>query len=117
MTDPPYSLLSHIGDLLGIGPGQTFTDPCFKVAHGITDDPQAHIDALVEAGVLERLGTWGAEPSGRHITAYGVVQPHVHDWRVIGPTQADSVSQVLVGCGCGNKHWVLNRLPIEVPDD
>lgn len=89
----------------------------FDQAKHILADPQGHIDALVEAGVLERLGTWGAEPSGRHITAYGVVQPHVHDWRVIGPTQADSVSQVLVGCGCGNKHWVLNRLPIEVPDD
>ena len=113
MTDPPYSLLSHIGDLLGIGPGQTFTDPCFKVAHGITDDPQAHIDALVEAGVLVDNDP-GMHGVFKHW--YTVAAPHAHEWRVCWVGNTDTAVQVQCK-NCGERTLVTNRLPIEVPDD
>ena len=55
--------------------------PCSIIRNRIVDDPQSHIDALVEAGVLrvveKNLG-WveGVSPHGGRLTVrYEVVQP------------------------------------------
>lgn len=74
-------------------------------AKGIIGDPQAHIDALVAAGVLK---------VGFTRDSYHVVQlepPHVHDWRVRGYF----TTGVDLRCECGETRRVPNRLPIEVP--
>lgn len=93
-----------------------------EAAKGIIADPQAHIDALVEARVL--APTDRVNSSGPYVgwpAEYEVVHPHVHEWRVVGPTKADSAGTVLIACDlgpspCGTRLWVLNRLPIEVPE-
>ena len=81
-------------------------------AASILADPQAHFDALVEAGVAERDHLCGE--------VYRIVgpepPPHEHHWRVIGPTQADRSDTVLIGCrGCSLRHWVENELPLQIP--
>jgi len=79
------------------------------IADGILSDPQAHIDALVEAGVLRR-GT---------SRAYYVVAPerlHVHEWKVSAWTPVLDNDVSLMCVGCGGVRWVANRLPIEVPE-
>lgn len=88
--------------------------PDLAVAAGILKDPQAHIDALVEAGVLLKRGhVHGAQAGGVRYD-YAVAQPHKHDWRV------DRLARSLPGgpfdylvfeCRCGGDL----SLPIEVP--
>lgn len=56
------------------------------VAGRILDDPQAHIDALVAAGVLhEHQINTGTKQSRRTVYNLHPKQepPHVHDWRVV----------------------------------
>jgi hypothetical protein len=77
-------------------------------ARGILADPQAHIDALVDAGVLEKAtsaNALGLEDQGR--PCYVVVKPkppHVHDWYIrhdIGPQW---------WCECGESR-IITRPP------
>lgn len=83
------------------------------IAAHIIDDPQTHIDALVEAGVLEER----VHPSGAThgaYTTYAVVVPHVHEWRVA--FIAANPEWIAVKCTCGETRGsVPNRLPIGVP--
>jgi hypothetical protein len=59
-----------------------------RYVEGILRNPQAHIEALVEAGVLaeaKSANALGFEDQGR--TCYVVLQPeppHEHDWRWFG---------------------------------
>lgn len=78
----------------------------------IKADPQAHIDALVEAGVLEKAcRTYQGVPE----FVYLLVQPHKHEWRV--KDQVIKNGTVLVYCAtCPPNALTHNRLPIEVPD-
>ena len=73
------------------------------------DDPQAHLDALVEAGVLEIPKTG----YGSRSRLYRLVRPHEHVWRV---TALDGGVNVRLTCdGCALEYWQNNRLPIEMP--
>lgn len=69
-------------------------------ARAILYDPQAHIDALVEAGVLrERTATTDGS-----FTSYVVVQPHEHDWRIRGLSGVMGNWKVTVACfGCDSQ--------------
>lgn len=94
-----------------------------KVPKGILADPQAHIDALVEAGVLERASvvTYVNNPNGIGQTirpGYLVVAPHVHEWRVSDtePVRSDDVRLFCADHHCSEARYVPNRLPIEVPE-
>ena len=95
------SLVTHYGNL----PEQA--------AARILADPQGHVDALVEAGVL-RLEN--------HTTLYTVIQPkpaHQHEWRVamdVDNVNAHVSTTVRLICHeCHATHDVTNRLPIESP--
>lgn len=77
-----------------------------EIAKGIIAEPQAHIDALVEAGVLRH-------DHGLDHHLYAVVKPHVHDWCV---SQSVTPALVVLHCyGCDTGVGVPNRLPIEIP--
>ena len=81
------SLVTHYGNL----PEQ--------MAARILADPQGHVDALVEAGVL-RLEN--------HTTLYTVIQPkppHEHRWEVETASES-SVMLVCVALGCERLHRV-----------
>ena len=91
-------------------------------AEVIERDPQAHIDALVDAGVLRRHSVEG-EQIGYHGSpseawterpVYEVVQPHVHEWRV--DLAAPERQKVHAVCACGALRALPNLLPIEVPE-
>lgn len=82
----------------------------FFIAKDIVSDPQAHIDALCEAGVLERTNGMWAEAEGVY---FRVVQPHKHEWRVRWQTSNWVTLDLL--CMCGEIHSVPNRWPGEVP--
>jgi hypothetical protein len=74
-------------------------------AETILANPQAHIDALVEAGVLEGSGspaTCGCVKSvGWH---YKLVKPHVHDWRIV---QVYGDEKICLRCdGCSQREDV-----------
>jgi hypothetical protein len=100
------------------------------LAQLITDDPQAHVDALVEAGVLTPYifqhlkageNVLGGRPS---CTAYEVVQPHQHDWRIIhmvsvlsnDPPEKKrfSVDVQCFGCGEYERYKYINRSDLPV---
>jgi hypothetical protein len=87
-----------------------------RLADSIRKDPQAHIDALVEAGVLQHFPM----PSTLKFLYYSVVEPkppHVHDWAVSLITFAPGVQVLdLVCSGCPETRHVPNKLPIEVPE-
>jgi hypothetical protein len=74
-----------------------------EMATRITDDPQAHVDALVEAGVLQ-LGTvteLGVTDGIRYMNGYTVVH-HRHDWRIARLTHdsQDTFNVYLECVGC-----------------
>lgn len=115
MNDPgtPYVRLASRmgGDYTGDGWASVTA-----IARRIITDPQAHIDALAEAGVLMRTIHGGGNLTAYE--SYQVVAPHVHEWRVTG--YADKVAVAIV-CdpvwgGCGERRDVRNRLPIDVPE-
>lgn len=87
-------------------------------ARQASKDPQAHIDALVEAGVLKRWDKSWCTASGDLVACYTVDQPHKHDWRVALDSEGGHVSTVVkVIChGCHESEHVPNRLPILVPE-
>lgn len=99
-------LANHIYELGDIE-GHHTTDS-FDMARGILADPQAHIDALVEAGVVTRIAATGT--LGLRIL-YEVVSPHTHEWRVVSLYNPCDLS-----CECGARAQAPNRLPIEVPE-
>lgn len=80
------------------------------LAKGIRADPQAHVDALVAADVIEVH----YEPNDREPQCYRVVKPkppHVHEWRVAAWTDFESVP---IGClGCAESRLVVNLVPID----
>lgn len=76
-TDQADLLASHI---FLCRAGHTLGDWDEGVAEAITADPQRHINALVEAGVLRLM--LGGEVKDPTVATYQLVQPHVHDWRV-----------------------------------
>jgi hypothetical protein len=84
------------------------------IAESILTNPQDHIDALVEAGVLERK-TGPVAGRSAHMAFYVVVAPHVHEWRVVALYPVED--EVGIACECGTRatQAVPNRLPIEVP--
>jgi hypothetical protein len=100
------------------------------LAHSIMLNPQSHIDALVEAGVLKSIQVEG-ENLGYHASAsaarslhrvYEVVAVHIHEWRVAMDVDRVNVN-VHVGTTvrlicheCHETTDVPNRLPIEVPE-
>ena len=107
-----------------------------RIASGIIANPQAHIDALVEAGVLKQITTdhYG-NFNGPGRPCYAIVQPkppHVHDWRISGETLVQERTyakqqgwvittqvdwaMIPLKCACGESRWMVNKLPIEVPD-
>jgi len=86
-----------------------------QVAEAIIADPQAHVDALVAAGVLNRYLRTAVAPY------YVVVQPkpHVHDWKVLSKGRGFHMTVDLI-CNtgdCDERRTVPNRLPIEPPDE
>jgi len=64
-----------------------------QIAEGIIADPQAYVDALVAAGVLERY--WPPEDG-----AYRIPKPHVHDWKFTGSARAPSMDRYLAYWSC-----------------
>ena len=78
----------------------------------ILADPQAHVDALVAAGVLEK------EPfMVNNHQAYRVVQPeppHVHKWTVAKIEEYHTGNLLIIICECGDWKRVQNEVPIEV---
>jgi hypothetical protein len=91
-------LADHL-DALRLGRNGYITLP---VAEAIIADPQAHVDALVAAGVLERFITVFDEVD-RWYKVVNQKPPHVHVWRG------------LVRCECGKRCDVPPTLPIEGP--
>lgn len=82
-------------------------------ARGIIADPQAHIDALVEAGVLA-----DRRQDVLDIDWYTVAQPasHDHAWHVDPYTRSVDPDKVILACEeCDTTLVVANRLPIEIP--
>lgn len=86
------------------------------VARVIADNPQAHLDALVAAGVLV------ADPvPWTNAVAY-YLPVHVHEWRVMKeaiPARSwndRDPGTLRLGCGCGASATAPNKLPIEVPE-
>lgn len=84
---------------------------------GILANPQAHIDALVEAGVLAPVANDRVMPG---LVAYAVVPPHEHEWwlhglHLVEPPRPLTEGTVTVQCACGARRTIPNRLPIEVP--
>ena len=85
-----------------------------RVADLIRKDPQAHIDALVEAGVLRA--------TNRLRNRYMVLSPdppHDHEWWGVTccTNRRGTAETVYVECACGeSRAAVPNRLPIEVPE-
>lgn len=93
------------------------------IANAIRRNPQAHIDALAEAGVLRSHPEFWIENGEIGTTdapvMYRVVQPHVHEWQVIEIHSLEGVVQpgVIIACrDCGSRMLISNRLPIEIPD-
>ena len=144
-TSTPKTLVRHLRDLVSrsaevrASPLPLTTEE--RIASGVIANPQAHIDALVEAGVLKQITTdhYG-NFNGPGRPCYAIVQPkppHVHDWRISGETLVQErtyakrqgwviTTEVDIGpahwamlplkCTCGEVKWVVNKLPIEVPD-
>jgi hypothetical protein len=87
-----------------------------SMADAIRADPQAHIDALVAAGVL------ALHPASSSYNPWYVIvqpeRPHVHGWRVLActTTTGETAGTVYLNCPCGASHTTANRLPIEVPE-
>jgi hypothetical protein len=80
-------------------------------ADRILADPQAHIDALVEAGVLRNYGKRLSQ------TVYGVVAPHQHKWMNRFGIQAQNYGdggQLPVVCKCGENGTA--RITFEVEE-
>jgi hypothetical protein len=124
MSDPvtPYvRLASRLGgDYTGDGWASVTA-----IARRIIANPQAHIDALAEAGVLRRRRGHLCEFTGTQTIEIGesdisefllVVAPHVHEWRVERAYVASSMPTLFVSCDCGHEREVPNRLPIDVPE-
>lgn len=87
----------------------------YALAKHILDNPQPHIDALVEAGVLRCIS--GEMSSLTSPDRYVVVDPHVHEWRVkFVAADPRWVGLLCATCGEAPKTTVPNRLPIEMPD-
>lgn len=111
------SLRRHIVGLLDISDGCAFSVAC-----GILEDPQAHIDALLEAGVLEfaktenRLASHGPNMT---VLLYAVVQPeppHEHSWQVVECIPDHVGQRIKIACfGCRAERLVSKDLPIEIP--
>lgn len=103
MSDP---LTEHLASLVTETPYATR-----QQADAIRKDPQAHIDALVEAGVLRPT-------PGSTRGSYQVVQPeppHEHRWGVLDDGGRGRLLPITC-VRCGAKRHVTRTLPIEVPE-
>src|SRR5208282_724 len=95
--------------LYSLGDSDCFhTNDSFKMAAAIRRDPQAHIDALVEAGVLENV----TNTSRLDLDLYRLVELHVHKPWVVS-TQPSGM--VLLNCSCGGSWTVRNLWTGELP--
>lgn len=116
---PGYSLYQHLVAL--VDPNRDKMSPESIIANLVIADPQGHVDVLVAAGLLERVGAESDVLVGGR-AAYQVVvpePPHEHEWRVTGmvPGYPLAGSEVRVACfGCDLVRSVANHLPIEVPE-
>lgn len=114
-------LYGHMADLGGNQPYDAMNQ-----AKAILADPQPHIDALVEAGVLERTenGWWseGPPPIGDQ-PAYRVLPPHVHDWRVAKIVdgewgkRATADLRCAAGCQSSPRGVLLDEWPKYIGED
>jgi hypothetical protein len=90
-----------------------------ELAQAILANPQAHIDALVEAGVLIHVKEL-PDPTAEWESWYQVAQPHVHRWKVTGgPYQGHGPNDQMpleLWCPCGRLTYVGNALPVEIPE-
>lgn len=88
-------------------------------ADRIRSDPQSHINALVEAGVLEAGYTAWSDAAGtiHGKNAYVVVPPkppHEHDWRIVGFVDSDHVEVTCaVFDGCHQSAIVQLKEPLK----
>jgi hypothetical protein len=78
-----------------------------SIAYGIVTDPKAHMDALVEAGVVMM-----AEPHSSMFGYYRLPKPHVHE--PYGIAFDEVKKRVFVGCRRCKAEYIL---PIEWPND
>jgi hypothetical protein len=115
MTNGQSNVLArHLSRLWGKHPSM---GEAWLQADSILADPQAHFDALVEAGAAVKcVGCrW---PDGTLVpTVYRVVQPeppHEHTWRV-RETSGPRAVVVVLACECGYTTRVPNELPIRDP--
>lgn len=96
-------LIDHLRRMHECNPDLSLNEDATQ-AKVILADPQAHVDALVAAGVLAEIGMAG-HPDQR----YRVVQPvaHIHDWRVLGGCRwIGQQKQFAIGCsGCEETFW------------
>ena len=90
--------------------GDSWNNRLVYAARGIIANPQAHIDALVEAGVLKHH-QW--ERGG--LPYYTVVQPHKHEWRADAQRVMNGTVEIYCA-SCPPNVFTHNRLPIEVPE-
>lgn len=89
-----------------IGPGSTMVID--RMAANIRANPQAHVDVLIEAGLLRRNN--GAP---QWLMVAQPVPPHNHKWRVIWAT----VDTVRIQCACNSWREIGSTLPLEIPDE
>jgi hypothetical protein len=112
---PGYVLYDHLVKL--VEPNRDKASPESIIANLIIADPQVHVDVLVQAGLLERVGSESdLKVGGRPVYQVVVPEPpHVHEWGVAHVD--DERVTVTVNCPCGEwRQDIVNKLPIEVPE-
>jgi hypothetical protein len=95
-------------------PSYSHYGPPGRIAAGIIANAKAHLDALVEAGVVEHVRDWPESGTSYYLPK---PKPHVHEPYV---SEALTEHSVLIRClnpDCTETHRLPNRLPIEWPDD
>jgi hypothetical protein len=90
-------------------------------ADGILKDPDGHLSALVEAGLLERVP--GYDPKNGWYRVLPPKPPHVHDFYISNtgmrdfPEMDEGRPCLLITCrGCNAQFYAPNRFPIEIPE-
>jgi hypothetical protein len=96
-------------------PKFSHTDTRERIAEHILADPQAHVDTLVEAGVLKE-GPFN--PDLRPM--YHVVQPeppHEHSFNAVKEVIRVSGNRTVLVllCACGSTVRIPNELPVKDP--
>jgi hypothetical protein len=105
-------LHDHLVQMAHIGHGMS--DP---VAAAIIANPKAHMDALMEAGVVKPMN---AATGGDWESWYRLPKPHVHEPQMYNIHSDGQITRKCVTCGEWLAAVQVNmpaKIPIEWPDD